>query len=118
MPVSAAFILADADAFRRAYPGWPHAAPEPQGVIMSDATADDLEECASCGHHAPPAEMIADLKFNFEPTGKRVCRDADACCSRRLARDLEASPPAWLLAKRAREAERQAGTVPAGEGES
>jgi hypothetical protein len=28
MPVTARDILADADAFRRAYPHWPHAEPE------------------------------------------------------------------------------------------
>jgi hypothetical protein len=36
--------------------------------------------------------MIADLKLNWEPTGKRVCRDADACFTRRLARDRERFP--------------------------
>lgn len=87
---------------------------------MSEQPAESLEECASCGHKAPAAEMVADLKFNWEPTGKRVCRDSDACCDRRTARDLERNPPAWLLAKRAREAKRQAqaGTFPAREGET
>ena len=44
--------------------------------------------CRSCGHAAPPDDFIPDRKVNWEVIpASFVCRDADACFERWLARE-------------------------------
>ena len=44
------------------------------------------ETCNSCKHTAAAAEFVPELTPSWVPTGKKVCRDPDACFKRWLAR--------------------------------
>lgn len=49
----------------------------------------ETRTCRSCAHEAPAAEFIPDMKFDWTVIpGSFVCRDADACFTRWLARAL------------------------------